>query len=580
MKRLIISLALCLTFVAPALAVFAQDAAFPLPAPLYILTSEGVVLAVDPDTGGQTQISSDQQIVSDFAISPDGAWYAYRTAANNALVVSRIDGIGGFVLEFDVLPAPVIGQGQTIAWTVDAAKLAYIVPDGVRIAQLGREDMGDDAFRTIAGGPWVDVAWEFRSTTALIVRDEAGRQTRIAQDADGRWQVETLAGDPAIAQQAVPSRLEPDGVMLASGTVIPGTAGALAFDWGPVPPPLVEGTLLPEALYYLAADEAGVAQVWRLPPDGGPARAVTAEAAPVIAYGVRGATGQIAIATADSLAVTGPDAPGADRRELAALVTESGGASLAWSPDGSLIAYHDRRGLWTVPADGSEPPRLLIQNVLDQGDIARIRTYFDPRWSADGTRLLVGVGFYEGAGLAVADVATGAMTPLVSPAGARGMWTGDGHVLTWSWSFGYEMPGLYLLDPAAPDAAPVTLLDERYPVMDVIQDAGGRWIVLYNATGLRGPEYVRVLAGETLSGPFEPVGDDGGGFVEVPRLALSGEGMPAADGAPVYAAGLRNLTYDQTGRASGELVIVDVSGGATVRIRTAGPAWMVRWAGQ
>ena len=169
MKRLIISLALCVVFLTPALAVLAQNAAFPLPAPLYILTSEGVVLAVDPETGGQTQISSDQQIVSDFSISPDGAWYAYRTEVNNAVIVSRIDGLGGFVLEFDVPPAPVLGRGQTITWTHDAAKLAYIVPDGVRIAQLGREELGDDAFRTIIGGPWVDVAWEFRSTSALIV---------------------------------------------------------------------------------------------------------------------------------------------------------------------------------------------------------------------------------------------------------------------------------------------------------------------------------------------------------------------------------------------------------------------------
>jgi len=112
--------------------------------------------------------------------------------------------------------------------------------------------------------------------------------------------------------------------------------------------------------------------------------------------------------------------------------------------------------------------------------------------------------------------------------------------------------------------------------MDVIKAADGRWIVLYNATGLRGPEYVRALASRTLAGPFEPLGD-GGGFVELPRLAPSSEGVPAADGAPVIAAGLRHLTYDEMGRASGELVIVDVTAGSTMRIRTAGPVWMVQW---
>ena len=87
-------------------------------------------------------------------------------------------------------------------------------------------------------------------------------------------------------------------------------------------------------------------------------------------------------------------------------------------PDASQIAYHDRRGLWTVLADGSQPPRLLLQNVLEEGDVARIRSYFNPRWSDDGARLLVGAGFTRGPGWPWSMWRPGS-DALANPAGAR-----------------------------------------------------------------------------------------------------------------------------------------------------------------
>jgi hypothetical protein len=116
---------------------FAQDTVFPLPADLYILTSDQMIVRVDATNGGQTIISPPDQPVTDFAIAPDGAWYIYRTSANNAVIVAQIDNISGFVLEFDV-PMPLEPTGQSIVWSPDASAVAYLVQGGVRIAEWAR----------------------------------------------------------------------------------------------------------------------------------------------------------------------------------------------------------------------------------------------------------------------------------------------------------------------------------------------------------------------------------------------------------------------------------------------------------
>src|SRR5690606_6717342 len=94
---------------------------------------------------------------------------------------------------------------------------------------------------------------------------------------------------------------------------------------------------------------------------------------------------------------------------LATLVSGRVRPSVGVNGDASQIAFSDDRGLWTIPADGSQPPRLLVQNMLDDGPATR-RGYMDPRWHCDETQLLVTVGLYEGAMLGVVDIGTGAVT--------------------------------------------------------------------------------------------------------------------------------------------------------------------------
>jgi Tol biopolymer transport system component len=60
-------------------------------------------------------------------------------------------------------------------------------------------------------------------------------------------------------------------------------------------------------------------------------------------------------------------------------VTRADGAGyLAWSPDGTTIAYSAGRDVWTVPAAGGEP-RNLTNEAASQNDEA-----WQPSWSPDG----------------------------------------------------------------------------------------------------------------------------------------------------------------------------------------------------
>lgn len=549
----------------------AQQAVFPLPAPLYILTSQHAVIRIDPATGGQTAISSNNQPVADFDISPDGEWYLYRTTANNAVVVSQIEGGSGYVVEFGESALPPSGPAQTIAWAPNAAAMAYIVPEGVRIAEPGAGAYGELQLSTVQG-PWIELYWVDPHT--LIASDQTGQTTRISGSYE-HWSVEFVSGVPARPQPPVPSFLSAQGVMLGNNVAVPGTAGALAFDWGPFAPPVVASMSLPADLYFLAPDAAGIAQVWRLPKTNQPAYAVTAGSGPVTAYAVAAGRDRIAYAAGGTLVTATLN--GSDRRELARLEnTDFPTRQIAWSPDGTLIAYPDSRGVWVVPADGSQPPRLVVSNALRTANPGETRVYSSPQWNPDGTRLLTVVGFYEGSLLSVVDVATGGVTELRGASASNGLWTDDGRVLAWSWSWGYQVPGLYLLDPAAPDAPAAVVLGPRYPVVNVTQGSDGQWVALVSAVADVGPRFLRVWAADAPDGPFAPLyGDAAGGFVDAsPQIAVPGRDQSG----PVLVAGLHPAVVD-TGQTlySGDLIVLDMQQGTAVQIQTPGRVSEVQW---
>lgn len=563
--RIALLLLMVLLALAPLTPAHAQDTpVYPLPADLFILTSEQRVLRIDATTGEQTAVSPEGQPVAAFDIAPGGGWYAYRTLDNQAVIVSSLNELSGFVVEFDQ-PLPAGDAGQSIAWSPDGARLAYTVPEGVRVANLPSFGMGEPAVTTVQGGPWTDLYWI--GDDALIAVGADGAKARISGGPDA-WQVEP-SSEPTARHLPVDSRLIPEGVQLADARLVPGTAGALAFDWNPLSLPELPPGRLPADLYFLALDDAGVAQVWRLPLSGEPARAVTSGDQPVIAYAVAG--GRVAAITASELRVAPLD--GGAAQTIAMVTTGRTHPYVAFSDDGSQLAFSDDRGLWTVPADGSQTPRLAVPNVLED-EPGNIRVYLRPRWNNDATRLLVMIGLYEGAMLGVVDLASGAVTELPSAISGRGLWMVDGRVATYGASFGYSRPGLYVLDPAAPEAEPLALLGPDTPVFDAAQRADGVWAVIAGNSAEMGPQWMRLRVGSEERGFITRDFDDTGAFIERPELAPI-TGMEAM---PTVAAGLRNASFGPDGFARGELTVADLSTGEAWSAPAPAPVSQVQWA--
>jgi hypothetical protein len=156
-RRLSIILLLSLLFVLP---ITAQEA-FNLPTELYVLLNEGRVDRYGLGTDGVQRVTSDEQFVIDFGVSPDGGWLAYRTP--EALVVSEVlSGEGEVIQTMPPLP-PSRGDGATLAWSPDARALAYTTETGLsvrfRIVEPPLEPTTVDVIESYEGSGYAELVW-------------------------------------------------------------------------------------------------------------------------------------------------------------------------------------------------------------------------------------------------------------------------------------------------------------------------------------------------------------------------------------------------------------------------------------
>ena len=218
-------------------------------------------------------------------------------------------------------------------------------------------------------------------------------------------------------------------------------------------------SLLPHTFYFLGKDAAGIMQVFRIERDGTTQKQITSEPVDVKGYDVSLANGSIAYVANNQLLLVNGD--GSDRR----LVVDGGAVdennpfisminNPVFSPDGQTLAYgYKGLNLYSVSTGASN---LVIENQIEDsgsGFLFPKELYWPERYSPDGDKLLITLGYYEGASAAIYDPTS---TNLVRLTGAEGaliccdetVWSADGSsIYSASRSMGMFNSGLWKVDP-------------------------------------------------------------------------------------------------------------------------------------
>ena len=219
-------------------------------------------------------------------------------------------------------------------------------------------------------------------------------------------------------------------------TIVAGTMQALTqiVDASTPEPP---AGLLPRSFYYMGTDSStGLLQVFRIERDGVTLHQVTFEPVDVNSFDVSQADGSVAYVSNNQLLWV--DANGAGRRLLVdgGVVDQNNPfvstlSSPVISPNGQTLAYSYRGLSFYSMASGVS--NLVIENRLTDsgsGFIFPEELYSPARYSPDGTKLLVTLGYYEGASSAIYFVASNTLVRLTNDQGAliccgREKWTLD-----------------------------------------------------------------------------------------------------------------------------------------------------------
>lgn len=192
-------------------------------------------------------------------------------------------------------------------------------------------------------------------------------------------------------------------------TIVAATLEAVTTDTptdGITPAPEEPASLLPHSLYYLGNDSANLSQVFRMERDGVTTRQLTFEPDSVGSYDVSPLDGSVVYVADNQMILIQAD--GSGRRVLV-----DGGAvdennpfltsinSPVFSPDGRSIAY-GRGGLNFYSLE-TGVSNLVIENQWDDagGLLIPRELYWPEKYSPDGQKLLISLGYYEGGSSAI-----------------------------------------------------------------------------------------------------------------------------------------------------------------------------------
>ncbi len=228
-------------------------------------------------------------------------------------------------------------------------------------------------------------------------------------------------------------------------------------------PDSATSNLLPHPIYYLAPDGAQLLQIFRLEPDGKTTSQITSEAVGVEDFDVSESDGSIVYLSNHQLFLV--DARGGNRRmifdagaqnEINPFATRIN--SMVFSPDGQTIAF-GHKGLNFYSVATGEVKRVLEDQVDDSqasaGFLFPKELYWPEMYFPNGSKLILTLGYYEGASTAIYDLQSGALTRLVDEQRSiiccgRYSLSADGSTLySASSSVGMFASGLWSVDTAS-----------------------------------------------------------------------------------------------------------------------------------
>src|SRR5215207_1674389 len=231
--------------------------------------------------------------------------------------------------------------------------------------------------------------------------------------------------------------------------------------------------VLPHTFYFLGTDNTGLTQVFRIERDGKTQKQLTFEPESVKDYDVSLADGSVAYVVGNQLLFV--NAGGADRRLIVdgGIVDENNPFISAinnpvFSPNGQTLAYgYKGLNLYSLSGGASN---LAIENQIDDstgsGFLFPRELYWPERYSPDGNRLLITLGYYEGASAAIFDPASGGLVRLTGVEGAliccdAMEWSADGSsIYSASPAAGMFNSGLWKVDP--PTGVVTTLFTSNF----------------------------------------------------------------------------------------------------------------------
>lgn len=294
-----------------------------------------------------------------------------------------------------------------------------------------------------------------------------------------------------------------------------------------------------EALYYVSARYfQGFHNIWRLPVEGGEPEALTfndavIETAPsvspdgsTLAYFTRTDAGARAfLLDLDDRAGRFPAWP----RRLEPGAGEE--QSPSFSPDGARLAFRRGGDIWVRDVEGGEPRR-VVEDAFAGGNGS-----FE--WAPDGSRLAFTNGRSGYAQIGVADLATGAVTPITYEPREHGdpAWSPDGRWLAFVRATGAGMGNEIALAPTdgAGETTAAISMDSSAIRASPSFSPDGRWLAWLESSDTRTQEIWKVRIGPDGRPDGDPIRvTDSMGRVDPADLSRAEEvSYPGPDNLPI-----------------------------------------------